>query len=229
MFGDLQVLDPDHVEPPRDAGAGLLGPVFAPVGLPGTQPGDRVLTRPRRFEPRLARASVRCSRRSLVRSRAVRAGQRSNCPWTGPRRRPRPGRCPPPGRYRAWAPARGSRRRRHASARRGPWSPGRTSTPGGTARDQRNRTHPALGTQTWPVFRLTRRTSHCRPRRPTIRNPSSRPALRHDGRPAGLPGSKNAALAWAKSRSACCCTVWEPAASHGCSARAWVSCRHCSR
>ena len=32
------------------------------------------LTRPRRFEPRFARASVRCSRRSLVRSRAVRAG-----------------------------------------------------------------------------------------------------------------------------------------------------------
>ena len=24
-------------------------------------------------------------------------------------------------------------------------------------------------------------------------------------------------------------TIWEPAASHGCSARAWVSCRHCSR
>ena len=73
-----------------------------------------------------------------------------------------------------------------------------------------------------------RRTSHAA-RRPTIRNPSSRPALRHDGRPAGLSGSKNAAIAWAKSRSACCCTIWEPAASHGCSARAAVSCRHCSR
>ncbi len=73
-------------------------------------------------------------------------------------------------------------------------------TPAGTARDQRNLTHSAFGTQTWPTFRDTRRTSHCRPR-PTIRNPSSRPALRHDGRPAGLPGSKNAVIAWAKSRS----------------------------
>jgi hypothetical protein len=61
------------------------------------------------------------------------------------------------------------------------------------------------------------------------RNPSSRPALRHDGRPAGLPGSQNAATARAKSRRACCCTIWDPLASHGCSARAWVSCRHCSR
>ncbi len=62
--------------------------------------------------------------------------------------------------------------------------------PGGTARDQRNRTHPALGTQTWPTFRDRRRTSHCRPRRPVIRNPSSRPALRHDGRPAGFAGRR---------------------------------------
>ena len=58
-----------------------------------------------------------------------------------------------------------------------------------------------------------------------MRNPSSRPALRHDGRPAGFAGSMNAAIAWAKSRRACCWTVWEPAASHGCAARAWVSCQ----
>ena len=38
------------------------------------------LARPRRFEPRLARASVRCMRRSLARSRPVRAGQCSNSP-----------------------------------------------------------------------------------------------------------------------------------------------------
>ena len=38
------------------------------------------LTRPRRFDPRVARASLRCSRRSLIRSRAVRAGQCSNSP-----------------------------------------------------------------------------------------------------------------------------------------------------
>ena len=38
------------------------------------------LTRPRRFEPRLERANLRSSRRSLVRSRAVRAGQCSSSP-----------------------------------------------------------------------------------------------------------------------------------------------------
>jgi hypothetical protein len=70
----LQVLDPDKVEPPCEIRACLLGPVFAPVGLAGLQPGDRVLGRPRRFDPRLARACVRCSRRSLVCSRAVRPG-----------------------------------------------------------------------------------------------------------------------------------------------------------
>ena len=35
-----------------------------------------------------------------------------------------------------------------------------------------------------------RRTSHCCPRRPTTWKPSFRPALRHEGRPAGLAGSK---------------------------------------
>ena len=37
-------------------------------------------TRPRRFDPRLARASVRCSRRSRLRSRPVRAGACSRSP-----------------------------------------------------------------------------------------------------------------------------------------------------
>jgi hypothetical protein len=100
-------------------------------------------------------------------------------------------------------------------------------TPAGTARDQRNRTHPAFGTQTSPVFRLSRR--NCPGLTATTRNPSSLQALRHEGRRAGFAGSKNAAIAWAKSRKACCCTIWEPARSHGCSARAAVSCRHCSR
>ena len=40
---DLQVLDPDQVKPAGNAGAGLLRPVLAPVGLAGAQPGDGVL------------------------------------------------------------------------------------------------------------------------------------------------------------------------------------------
>ena len=63
---------------------------------------------------------------------------------------------------------------------------------------------------------------------------TTRAALRHmygQGRGGSIVfvGSKNAVIAWAKSRSACCCTVCEPCASHGYSARDWVSCRHCSR
>ena len=37
---DPQVFHLDRVEPARDIGAGLLGPVLAPVPLPGAQPGD---------------------------------------------------------------------------------------------------------------------------------------------------------------------------------------------
>ncbi len=40
---DLQVLDPDHVEPARQVRACLFRPVLAPVGLAGVQPGNRVL------------------------------------------------------------------------------------------------------------------------------------------------------------------------------------------
>ena len=49
-------------------------------------------------------------------------------------------------------------------------------------RDQRNRTHPAFGTRTSPTWRDRRCTSPGLTA--TTRNPSSRPALRHDGRPA---------------------------------------------
>jgi hypothetical protein len=81
---------------------------------------------------------------------------------------------------------------------------------------QRNRTHPAFGTRISPVSRLSLRTS------PgltwTMRNPSSRPALRHDGRRC-VP-AKKPAIAWAWSRIACCWTMTDPAASHGLSALA---------
>ena len=77
---DLQVLDPDHVEPPRDARGHLLGPVLAPVTVPGAQPGDRVPDPAAAFEPGRALESFRARRRSLFRSRAVRAGQCSNSP-----------------------------------------------------------------------------------------------------------------------------------------------------
>jgi len=37
---DMEILDPDHIEPPSDVRTGLLHPVFAPVCLAGLQLGD---------------------------------------------------------------------------------------------------------------------------------------------------------------------------------------------
>jgi hypothetical protein len=38
---DVEVLDPDHVEPAGEVGAGFLNPVLAPVAIPGLQPADQ--------------------------------------------------------------------------------------------------------------------------------------------------------------------------------------------
>ena len=133
------------------------------------------LTRPRRFEPRVARASVRCSRRS--RSAPARSGRGSAAAprWTGRRRPPRPGPRPPPRRCPAREPARGSRRTRRASARPGPGSPGRTSRPAaprgtsGTApsRPSAPRPGPPSGTAAAPpTARRARRSGTPRAARP---------------------------------------------------------------
>ena len=145
------------------------------------------LTRPRRFEPRLARASVRCSRRSRVRSRAVRAGAVQHLAGGQ-------------GRGDRHAPVDAHRlavtRCRH---RRGDHGEGDVPAAGavhrdpvglragGTARDQRNLTHPAFGYPDLADLAGHRRTSHCRPRCPVIRNPSSPPGLA-PGRPPGRVG-----------------------------------------
>ena len=42
----VEVLDPDHVEPPRQVGAGLLDPVLTPIPLAGFQFRDRSFRRP---------------------------------------------------------------------------------------------------------------------------------------------------------------------------------------
>src|SRR5450759_2064389 len=93
------------------------------------------------------------------------------------------------------------------------------------ARLSRNRTQPSFGTPTSAQRRLSRRTRPAGP--PTIRKPSCRPALRQGGR-RWVPPEK-LRQAWLRSRRACCWTVWLPAASHWCSARASVSCRHCAQ
>ena len=106
---------------PRDVRGDLLGPVFAPVGLPGLQPGDRVLD-----SAPAVRAPLRAGQLALQSPQpgplppGQGGGSAAARRWTGPRRPLHPGRSPRPRRYPAPVPARGSRRRRHATAPPGP-------------------------------------------------------------------------------------------------------------
>src|SRR6516164_2704759 len=90
-----------------------------------------------------------------------------------------------------------------------------------SSRRRASRPQLALGTLTSPQWRLSLRTS--RWVRWTIRNPLSRLALRQRGRRC-VP-AKKFAIACLWSRTACCCTITLPAASHGLPVRALVSCR----
>ncbi len=185
------------------------------------------LTSVRRLDPRLARASLLSSFRSRACSRLLRPGTLSISPVdsAADTATPRsiPTTSPVPG------PSTGSGITANATCHQ----PARSRvtrydfTSPGMARDQRNRTQPTFGTFTSPQFRFSLRTSHCRPRWPTIRKPSSWPFLRHRGR--RRAPAKKAAMACAKSRSACCCTACDPARSQSLPARVAVSCLHCSR
>ena len=184
---DLQVLNPDHVEPPRDAGAALLRPVLAPVALPGPQPGDHVL-HPRRGGSIPASRGRAYAAAAAAWSAPARPGRGSAAArrWTGPRRPPPPGQCPPPGRYRARESARGSPRRRHATGPPGPSSPGRTSRPAaprgtsGTAPSRPSAPRPGRpsGTPDAPP-------TACPARRSGIPHPA-RPCARTAARPGSL-------------------------------------------
>ncbi len=113
----VEVLDPDHVEPPREVSGGLLDPVLPSIPLTGFQLRDRPFRLPRRLEPRLARASRCCNtfnrfdspRVSLVHA-AVRRSTTRPTPQRRDRCRPR---CSRPGRRSGW----GYGRTRYASDR----------------------------------------------------------------------------------------------------------------
>ena len=171
------------------------------------------LTRARRFEPRRALASFRSSRRIRVRSRAVRPGACSNSPvdraaeTATPRSMPthcavaRCGNRFGNGGEGDMPAARAVHRhpvRLHAWRHRA--GPAETHPPG--------LRHPHLADMAGQATHLAGLERD---------DPESLipPGLAPRRPPAGLSGSKNAAIAWAKSRSACCCTIWEPAASHG--------------
>ena len=227
---DLQVLDPDQVEPARDVRcwpsrpSPCAGRSRGPAaGRSRASPGRGGST-PRRRGPACAAAAAAC-----VRSRAVRPGQCSSSPVD----RAADDRHAPVDAHHLAVTGRGNRLGDHGEGDMPAPRPVHRHPVGLHAR--RHRAGPAEPYP--PGFGhpdLADLTGHAgaRPtacRAPTIRNPSSRPALRHDGRPAGFPGSKNAAIAWAKSRRACCWTVWEPAPATGARPAPAVSCRHCSR
>jgi hypothetical protein len=77
---DLEVLDLNQVEPPRDGRGGLLSPVLTSVGLAGAQRAMARFTPTRRSDPRRARANLRSSRRSLRRCRPSNLGACSRSP-----------------------------------------------------------------------------------------------------------------------------------------------------
>ena len=162
------------------------------------------LTRPRRFEPRFAPASVRCSRRSLVRSRPVRPRPCSISPVdraaetatrSMPTASPMPGAGTGAG-ITAKATCRLPAQYRHPIEFLLPAPRGTSGT--GPSRPWA----PRLGRHG-----RTPAARPCRPRRPVIRIPHpARPCATTAARP-GCPGRRNAVIARATSLSACCCTV----------------------
>ncbi len=180
--------------------------------------------RARRFDPRRARASRCCKRRSRSVSPARRPGTRSRSPVDRATDTATPRSTPTT--LPSFGPRTGSGMAAKAMCQR----PDRSRvtrydfTVSGMLRVQRKRTQATLGIHTRPWRRLSR--SMWRGLTATWRNPSWVPALRHVGR-RWVP-LKKLRIAWVKSRNACCWTVCDPAASQSYSARAVVNWAHCS-
>ena len=200
---DLQVLDPDQVEPARQLRAGLLGPVLTPVRLAGLQPGDREPHLPAAVRAALGAGELALQPQQPSSAPAQSGRERAAAHRsTGPRTatpRSIPTAWPLPGADRT----RESRRRRHASARPGPGSPGTTSRPAvprgtsGTAPIRPSEPAPGRRSGTGGARPTSARVA----RRPGTPRPARLAPRRSPGR---VRGSKNAAIALAKSRSACC-------------------------
>lgn len=143
------------------------------------------LTRPRRCDPRRARANRRSSSPNRTRSASRRPGTDSGSPvdsaalTTTPRSTPTTPPVPGAGSGTGTAAKATCQRPARSRVIRNDF------TPGGSARDQRNRTHPTFGTFTSPTRRDRRRTSPGLTA--TIRKPSCRSRLRQDGRRGSEP------------------------------------------
>jgi hypothetical protein len=171
------------------------------------------LTSPRRWEPRRARASFRSSRAF---SRSRRPGACNNSPVDNaadtatPRSTPTA--CPVPGAGIGSGIAANATCQRPALSRvmRYDFTPANSARP--PEPHPAHLRHPHLADAVGQRHTSSADTA-------TIRNPSPRPGLRHVGRRWVPP--KKFAMAWAKSLSACCCTMTDPwdqsasAALHG--------------
>jgi len=76
----VKSLDPDHLEPSRQVGGGLLDPVLAPIPLTGLQSAIARFVSSRRLEPRLPRPSRCCNTFNRFDSPAVKPGTCSSSP-----------------------------------------------------------------------------------------------------------------------------------------------------
>ena len=124
---DVQVLDADQVEPARQVGSGLLSPVLAHVRLTRFQLRDGQLDPGRAGRAALSSCQLALEAADAALPGGLSAGALSISPVDSATLTVTPRSTPATGRCRARGPVRGSRRRRHASARPCPWSPGRTS------------------------------------------------------------------------------------------------------
>jgi hypothetical protein len=77
---DIEGLDPDRVEAPRDVSGGLFDPVLTPISLTRIDAGDRQLRASSPREPHCARASRCCNTFNRVASPRLRSGACSSSP-----------------------------------------------------------------------------------------------------------------------------------------------------
>src|ERR1035437_5035446 len=206
---DVEVLDPDHVEPGSEVGAGFLKPVFAPVAIAGFQPADQGPDFPAavRLAPGEGESALQPQEPlSFLRPQTRRAGHltRGQCHRDSDTPVHADDAAGAGGRNR-W----GNHGERDMPAARPRVM--RYDFQSTRARLRLNDTQPILGTSTLDRARLSCLTRN--PAGPTTRKPSSSPALRHVGR-LWVP-AKNLCPAGSRSRNAGCGTVCEPQASHG--------------
>ena len=212
------------------SGGGLLGPVLAPVSLAGAQPGDG-----QPHPPAAVRAAARAGELALQQPYAL-AFAHSQAG------------------YLQQFPGRQRRGHSHAPVNAHNLSGAGSGDRGGDGGEGDMPAPCAVHRHSVGLHPCGHRAGPAEPHPASLRHPDLADVAGHAAdvpllaappddpepfvppsltprRPPGrvAPGRRSAPIAWAKSRNACCCTIWVPWASHGWAARACVSCLHCSR